>query len=81
MLETRAAMAAPRISTAVSTRPTMPANIGVKPLNRVITSTMSGSSRYQLSRIACQGLGHSALGMPTRFLRPASRCTIQKAVT
>lgn len=50
-----AAMPTPRISTAVSARPTMPANIGVKPLNSMNTSTASGNSRYQRSLIACQG--------------------------
>ena len=70
----------PRISTAVSARPTMPANIGVKPLNSMNTSTASGSTRYHFWRIASHGFGHSSFGRPIRFARPASRCTIQNAV-
>ena len=75
-----AAIPAPRISTAVSARPTMPENIGVKPSNSMNTSTASGSIRYHFCRIACHGFGQSALGMPISPARPASRWTIQKAV-
>ncbi len=73
-------MPTPRISTAVSARPTMPEYIGVKPSNSMNTSTASGSSRYHFCRIASQGLGKSDLAMPMSPARPASRCTIQNAV-
>jgi hypothetical protein len=56
----RARWRLPRISTAVSARPTMPANIGVKP-EQQITRPASGSSRYQRAHRR-QGLGHSVLG-------------------
>ncbi len=75
-----AAMPTPRMSIAVSERPTMPANIGVKPWNSMYTSTASGTIRYHFSRIARQGLGHWSLGRPSRPRLPASRCTIQNAV-
>ena len=74
------AMPTPRISAAVSARPTMPENIGVKPSNSMNTSTASGSIRYHLRRIASHGLGHSDFGNPVRPARPASRWTIQNAV-
>ena len=78
--EMRAAMALPRIRIAVKASPIMPANIGVKPSNSITTSAASGRIRYQLSRMACQGLGHWSFGMPSSFRRPASRCTMTKAV-
>ena len=65
-----AAMPTPRISIAVSARPTIPEYIGVKPSNSMNTSTASGSIRYHLLRIARHGFGHSALGMPCRPARP-----------
>ena len=76
-----AEMLAPRISSAVKARPVIPANIGVKPLNSMNTSPASGTRRCHCRRMASHAFGHWSFGMPMSCARPASRCTIQNAVT
>ncbi len=75
--ETLRMIAEPRMTMAVSDRPMVPANIGVRPENSSQTSTNSGISRYQRSLTAAQALGHSSFGRPLRPARLASRWTIQ----
>ncbi|MNQ93099.1 hypothetical protein D3C85_1085480 [compost metagenome] len=70
-------IAEPRMTMAVSARPTMPENIGVRPANSRQTSTTSGISRYQRSFTAAQAFGHSLFARPRRSARLASRWTIQ----
>ena len=50
------------------------------PGRSVLVEPTSGSIKYHCSRMARQALGHSSFDKPPRFLRPASRCTIQKVV-
>jgi len=76
----RAASAKPKISTTVSASDTIPENSGVYPEKSRNTSMISGNTRYQRSRTARQGSGHSSFGRPSSLARPASRWTITNAV-
>ena len=49
---------------AVRARPTVPANMGVRPENSSQISTNRGISRNQRWRTASQALGHSSFGNP-----------------
>ena len=62
-------------------RHVMPAYIGVNPSKSMYTKAASGSSRYQFCAIAFHGFGHWSFGKPMSPRWPASRWTIQKAVT
>ena len=56
--DTRRMIAEPRMTMAVSARPMVPENSGVRPENSSAISTSNGISRNQRSRTAPQALGH-----------------------